>query len=137
MDKNKKNDGQGGKDPKRSRKHLPKLTKKKLDSFLASICEAAGMTGKTPKPTPPGKGALVCHGPCGQAQWRAHMDIPSGILCVSADWSKNRAAEKHRDITIAITYLDERGKPQYSEMIFCDSEVRWLMETLWHAPIWD
>ena len=131
MDKKEPNDG---KDPKR--KHLPKRTKKKLDHFLASICEAAGMTGKTPK-KPVSKGGLTCQGPCEKSQWRAHLDIPSGMLCVSADWSKNRGAEKHRDVTIAITYLDERGKKQYSEMIFCDSEVRWLMETLWHAPIWE
>lgn len=123
------------KDPKR--KHLPKLTKKKLDHFLASICEAAGMTGETPK-KPLSKGGLACKGPCEKSQWRAHLDIPSGMLCVSADWSKNRGAEKHRDVTIAITYLDERGETQeYCEMIFCDSEVRWLMETLWHAPIWE
>lgn len=130
-------DANDGREPKR--KHLPKLTKKKLDSFLASICEAAGMTGKTPKSAkkPAGKSGLTCQGPCEKSQWRAHLDIPSGILCVSADWSKNRGAEKHRDVTVAITYLNERGKREYSEMIFCDSEVRWLMETLWHAPIWD
>ncbi len=133
-----KNDGDEKKDPKGPPKHLPKLTKKKLDHFLASICEAGGMTGKTQKRSSGGKkSGLTCQGPCGKAEWRGHLDIPSGILCVSADWSKNRGAEKHRDVTIAITYEDERGKPQYSEMIFCDSEVRWLMETLWHAPIWD
>lgn len=125
-----------GKDPKRNPKHPPKLTKKKLDNFLASICEAAGMTGKTPQESD-GKKGLKCEGPCDKAHWRAHLDIPAGLLCVSADWSHNRAAEKHRDVTIAVTYRDERGKTQYSEMVFCDSEVRWLMETLWHAPIWE
>ena len=131
MDKHEPNDGKD-----RPPKRMPKISKKKLDHFLASICEAGGMTGKTPKSA--GKSSkLACQGPCAKAEWRGHLDIPSGILCVSADWSKNRGAEKHRDVTVAITYLDERGKPQYSEMIFCDSEVRWLMETLWHAPIWE
>ncbi|MBI4397072.1 MAG: hypothetical protein HY548_08260 [Elusimicrobia bacterium] len=117
----------------------PKLTKKKLDRFLASICEAAGMTGKSSKRnTHTSKdGRVVCRAPCGDADWRAHLDIPAGILCVSAAWSSNKKAEKHRDVTVAVTFLDEHEKPQYTDMVFCDSEVRWLMETLWHAPIWE
>lgn len=131
------------KDPQRPAKHLPKLTKRKLENFLASICEAGGMTGKLFKrpgeekmPQPRNRG-LACQGPCAKAEWRGHLDIPGGILCVSAAWSRNTHAERHRDITIAMTYPDERGKSQYSEMTYCDSEIRWLMETLWHAPIWD
>jgi hypothetical protein len=128
------------KDNKRPRKHaMRRMTKKKLDHFLASICEAAGMTGKAPKKPSDSlmkKARLSCKGPCAAAEWKAHLDIPSGILCVSAAWSSNRQAEKHRDVTIAITYLDEKGKVNYTDMVFCDAEVRWLMETLWHAPIW-
>jgi hypothetical protein len=127
---------------RRRRKPIPKLTKKKLDRFLSSLCEAAGMTGRPParrkeKEEARSGSGLVCRGPCRRAQWRAHLDIPSGILCVSADWSKNRQAEKHRDVTVAITFEGARGKSDYMDMVFCDSEVRWLMETLWHAPIWD
>ncbi len=136
MDRQKPDDGGN---PKGSRRHLPKLTKKKLDRFLASICEAAGMTSHGPRreTAPARHKALVCRGPCEAAEWRAHMDIPSGLLCVSAAWSTNKKADKHRDVTVAITYRDSRGKVQYADMVLCDSEVRWLMETLWHAPIWD
>lgn len=125
---------------KRIRKHVPKLTKKKLDRFLSSICEAAGMTGKAPakKETPGEKPKrLPCRGDCGGADWRAHLDVPSGVLCVSAAWSSNKKADRHRDVTIAITYKDENGKVNFTDMVFCDSEVRWLVETLWHAPIWE
>lgn len=117
----------------------PKINKKKLDHFLASICEAAGMTGKPPrkrsKDEP--RRRLVCRGPCAKAEWRAHLDIPSGVLCVSADWTHNKHADKHRDVTIAITYVNDEGKEDFADIVFCDSEVRWLLETLWHAPIWD
>lgn len=128
---------------KHSPKHLPKLTKRKLETFLASICEAGGMTGKSNKRPDEDRlshshiRGLTCQGPCRRAEWRGHLDIPGGILCVSAVWSRNHNIERHRDITFGLTYMDERGKPQYSEMSYCDSEVRWLMETLWHAPIWD
>jgi hypothetical protein len=131
------------KESKPSPKHLPKLTKRKLETFLASICEAGGMTGNPAQKKGDDKIAhshhrgLTCQGPCAKAEWRGHLDIPGGILCVSAAWSRNHHAERHRDVTIGLTYLDERGKPLYSEMNYCDSEVRWLMETLWHAPIWD
>lgn len=123
-------------------KHPPKFTKRKLESFLASICEAGGMTGKPTKRReekmfPAAGSGLICQGPCAKAEWRAHLDIPGGLMCVSAVWSRNSHTERHRDITIGLTYIDDRGKTQYSEMAYCDSEVRWLMETLWHAPIWD
>lgn len=101
------------------------------------------MTGK-PSPLSGERGVfhsgirgLSCQGPCAKAEWRGHLDIPGGILCVSASWSRNHHAERHRDVTFGVTCLDERGNPHYSEMSYCDSEVRWLMETLWHAPIWD
>ena len=133
------------KDKKRIRKHVPKLTKEKLDRFLSSICEAAGMTGKPPredgaraKGAPKDvRGRLSCRGACASAEWRPHLALPAGILCVSASWSTNKRAEKHRDVNVAITYKDEGGKVNYTDMVFCDSEVRWLMETLWHAPIWE
>jgi hypothetical protein len=130
------------KEPSRPSKHLPKLTKRKLESFLSSICEAGGMSGKQPerpqeKNSRLAHGGICCQGPCTKAEWRAHLDIPGGLLCVSAAWSRNSHADRHRDITFGVTYVDGRGKPQYSEMTYCDSEVRWLMETLWHAPIWD
>ena len=129
------NDGQ---DPKPPSKRFPKLNKRKLDRFLSSLCEAAGMTGAPKKKAKDADGpALTCQGPCANADWRAHLDIPAGILCVSAAWSANKHAEKHRDVTITLTYRDEHGKRQHHEMVFCDSEVRWLMETIWHAPIWD
>lgn len=122
---------------KKFRKMLPRLTGKKLDSFLSSICEAAGMTGKQTKKSGKKGHGLICRAPCRRAEWRSHLDIPCGILCVSADWSTNKHAGKHRDVTVAITYLDEDGKPDYADIVFCDSEMRWLMETLWHAPIWE
>ncbi|MGQ0644085.1 MAG: hypothetical protein ACT4O3_01145 [Elusimicrobiota bacterium] len=123
---------------KRPSRKTPRLSKKKLDRFLASICEAAGMTGKKPSPKNAGKAkaGLVCRGPCRQAEWRSHLDIADGILCVSASWSQNKRAEKHKDITVSLTYLDDEGKPDYADMVLCDSEIRWLMEALWHAPIW-
>lgn len=126
-------------EPNRPPKHLPKMNKRKLDRFLASICEAAGMTGGTHEHKAPERedGAMKCQGPCAKADWRAHLDIPAGILCVSAAWSTNKHAEKHRDVTVSLTYRDPDGKTQHNEMIFCDSEVRWLMETIWHAPIWE
>ena len=132
-----------GRDPKSKRRRGPKLNKRNLDSFLASICEAGGMSGHASKPPEELKvphhhrNNLTCQGPCAKAEWRSHLDIPAGVLCVSAVWSQNKHAEKHRDVTIGVTFRDERGKTQYNEMVFCDSEVRWLMETIWHAPIWD
>lgn len=78
-----------------------------------------------------------CKGPCVEAEWRAHLDIPEGLICLSAAWSRSRNAQRHRDVTLGVNYLDNRGRPQYEEMTFCDSEIRWIMETLWHAPIWD
>lgn len=121
------------------RKVGPRINKKKLDTFLASICEAAGMTGKPPRQKEESgrRKGLTCQGPCEAAAWRSHLDVPYGILCVSADWSKNKHAEKHRDVTVALSYMNDEGKPDYSEMVLCDSEVRWLMEALWHAPIWE
>ncbi len=125
---------------KREPRKGPRINKKKLDSFLASICEAAGMTGKKPRKEEE-KGstrpAVACQGACKDADWRSHLDVASGVLCVSAAWSKNKNAEKHRDVTVSISYINEDGKPDYSEMVLCDSEVRWLMEALWHAPIWE
>jgi hypothetical protein len=138
-----KHNSEENKEPVQTPKHPPKLTKRKLESFLSSICEAGGMSGKASLPSKERGGAhshirgLTCQGPCAKAEWRGHLDIPEGILCVSASWSRNHQTERHRDVTFGVTYLDERGKPQYSEMSYCDSEVRWLMETLWHAPIWD
>jgi hypothetical protein len=119
------------KNPKRG-KRRPLMTKKSLDRFLSSICEAAGMTGGPLKKKGGADGTAgpACQGPCAKAEWRAHLDIPGGLLCVSATWSDNKKAERHRDVTIALTYFDEKGKVQYSDMVFCDSEVRWLMETL-------
>lgn len=138
-----KHNSEENKEPLQTPKHPPKLTKRKLESFLSSICEAGGMSGK-PLMSPDNQEVahshirgLVCQGPCAKAEWRGHLDIPGGILCVSAAWSRNHHTERHRDVTFGVTYMDERGKPQYSEMSYCDSEVRWLMETLWHAPIWD
>ncbi|HRY28499.1 MAG TPA: hypothetical protein P5079_00525 [Elusimicrobiota bacterium] len=117
---------------------MPRLTRKKLDHFLSSLCEEAGMSGKpSGNKTAGGSHGLVCRAPCRKADWRAHLDIPAGILCVSAAWSANKQAAKHRDVTIAITFLDDDGKPDYADIVFCDSEIRWLMETLWHAPLWD
>jgi hypothetical protein len=127
------------KSKRRARKPGPRLSKKKLDRFLASICEAAGMTGQKPKdkgPAEKSRPGLVCRGPCRTAEWRAHLDVPFGILCVSAAWSTNKKADKHRDVTVTITYWDDDGKPDYADMVLCDSEMRWLMEALWHAPIW-
>ena len=37
----------------------------------------------------------------------------------------------------AVTYVNDEGKEDYADLTFCDSEVRWIMEALWHAPIWD
>jgi hypothetical protein len=96
-----------------------------------------GGTAPAPKNEMPEETPLTCQGPCAKADWRAHLDIPAGILCVSAAWSSNKRAEKHRDVTLCLTYKDEQGRAQRQEMTFCDSEVRWLMETIWHAPIWD
>lgn len=127
------------KDKRPDRKSGPRISKKKLDRFLASICEAAGMTGRKSSPKKGSghkKNALICRGPCHQAEWRAHLDVAYGVLCVSAAWSANKKADKHRDVTVAITYLNEEGKVDYADMVLCDSEVRWLMEALWHAPIW-
>src|SRR5262245_19058806 len=91
------------KNKKPFRKMLPRLTGKKLDSFLSQICEAAGMTGKSAKKRSGKKGhGLICRVPCRRAEWRTHLDISCGILCVSADWSTNKHAGKHLDVTVAI-----------------------------------
>jgi hypothetical protein len=128
------------KEKRKPGKSGPHISKKKLDRFLASICEAGGMTGKKPRQKQKASGkrsGLTCQGPCADAEWRSHLDVAYGILCASAAWSKNKHAEKHRDVTVAITYLNDEGKTDYAEMVLCDSEVRWLMEALWHAPIWE
>ncbi|MBK8871504.1 MAG: hypothetical protein IPN19_10780 [Elusimicrobia bacterium] len=88
-------------------------------------------------PSREGEPRFQCQGPCVEAEWRAHLDIPEGLLCLSAAWSRNTRSHRHRDVTIGVNFLDKRGRPRYEEMTFCDSEIRWIMETLWHAPIWD
>src|SRR5215510_3232858 len=97
---------------KGKRKGGPRMSKKKLDSFLASICEAGGMTGKLPhkKDDSAKRKKIACQGPCEEADWRSHLDVPYGLLCVSASWSKNKHAEKHRDVTVALTYMNDQGK---------------------------
>jgi|GEM_PF-2309291 len=137
----KRNPSDDNKVPKKNGRG-PRLNKRKLDHFLSSICEAGGMLGPSASATPqnvapPSDGVISCQGPCGRADWRAHIDIHGGILCVSAAWSTNPEPEKHRDVTLCVTYLDQNKKVCHSEMTFCDSEIRWLMETLWHAPLWD
>jgi hypothetical protein len=123
---------------KRSHSHIPERTKKKLDKFLSSLCKAGGMTNSAPPQKRKGADSYFgCQGRCRQGDWRAHMDIPAGILCVSAKRSSDKRAEPHWDVALAITYTDSHGKPGYIDMVFCDSEVRWLMETLWHAPLWE
>jgi hypothetical protein len=127
---------------RQAKKRPHPITRKNLDRFLSSICEAGGMSGASARGREEAASMeddhrLVCRGPCVKADWRAHLDIPTGIICVSAAWSHNTKAEKHRDVTLGLTYYDSHGKVRYTDMIFCDSEVRWLMETLWHAPLWD
>lgn len=116
-----------------------KMNRKKLDRFLSSICEKGGMVEPSPASTPPIKNpqGLTCLGPCGRSHWRAHVDIYRGILCVSALPSQRKGAPPHFDVTLCVTFLDSQNKPQRQEMTFCDSEIRWVMETLWHAPIWE
>jgi hypothetical protein len=151
----------GKKDLPTPKNNTPKVNARKLDKLLATICKAGGMTGGplsdflrtggsaggekrehgTVKPgdssSRSGDPRFQCQGPCMEAEWRAHLDIPEGLLCLSAVWSRNSRSHRHRDVTIGVNYLDKRGRPQYEEMTFCDSEIRWIMETLWHAPIWD
>ena len=125
-------DDKNGKPPKDGGKE----DRKKLERFLSSLCQQGGLSGK-PAGDPAAGPALVCRGPCRKAQWRAHLDIPGGILCVSAAPSTSENTHPHRDVTIGITYWDEDNKPGYTDITFCDSEVRWIMESLWHAPIWE
>ena len=80
---------------------------------------------------------ISCKCPCADAEWRAQLDIPDGVLCVYAKVTRRDADGPHRDITLAVTYVNDEGKEDYADLTFCDSEVRWIMEALWHAPIWD
>jgi hypothetical protein len=128
---------QDRKNNKNGRRPMPKLTKKALDRFLASICEAGGMTDKTSTQSKiPHRKPILCQGACKSAQWRAHLDVPAGVLCVCASWSKNKRVQKHRDVTVSLTYRDDKGRIKFTDFVLCDTEIRWLMETLWHAPIW-
>ncbi len=108
--------------------------KKKLEKFLSSLCESKGMAAA--KPAGPVQ-RKPCRCPCEDAEWRAQLDIPDGVLCVYSRVTRQEADGPHRDITIAVTFVNDRGQDDYADLTFCDSEVRWLMEALWHAPIWD
>jgi hypothetical protein len=126
----KKDKGEG-----RSSKFSPQA-KKKLEKFLSSLCEAQGLGAPKPSPKAPGK-RIACKCPCADADWRAQLDIADGVICVYSKISRRDADGPHRDITLAVTYVNDQGQEDYADITFCDAEVRWVMEALWHAPIWD
>jgi hypothetical protein len=113
-------------------------SRKKLENFLSSLCESKGM-GQSPKKTEGSSPSrrIACKCPCADAEWRAQLDIPDGILCVYAKRTGVGPDGPHRDITLAVTYINDEGREDFTDMTFCDGEIRWVMEALWHAPIWD
>ncbi len=80
---------------------------------------------------------VACKCPCADAEWRAQLDIPDGVICVYSKVTRRDADGPHRDVTLAVTYVNDQGEPDYADLTFCDAEIRWIMEALWHAPIWD
>jgi hypothetical protein len=115
---------------------LPAQAKKRLEKFLASLCEAKGL-GKPKPPAGTPSRRMACKCPCSDAEWRAQLDIQDGVICVYSKVTRQEADGPHRDVTLAVTYLDEDGREDYADITFCDGELRWIMEALWHAPIWD
>lgn len=117
----------------------PAQAKKQLEKFLSSLCEAKGLgsppraAGKTPAP----RKRKPCKCPCADAEWRAQMDIEDGVICIYSKITRQDAEGPHRDVTLAVTYINEEGQDDYADITFCDSEIRWVMEALWHAPIWE
>jgi hypothetical protein len=118
---------------------LPPQAKKRLEKFLSALCDAKGL-GSAPradkKKDVPAK-RTPCKCPCADAEWRAQLDIEDGVICVYSKVTRRDADGPHRDVTLAVTYVNEEGEPDYADITFCDSEVRWIMEALWHAPIWE
>ena len=115
----------------------PSRDKKELEKFLAGLCEAKGL-GKPPRSEKePQRKRMACKCPCADAEWRAQLDIHEGVLCVYSKVSREEADGPHRDVTLAVTYVNEDGEEDYMDITFCDAEIRWIMEALWHAPIWE
>jgi hypothetical protein len=117
---------------------FPPQSRKDLDKLLSSLSQRLRSKPKDssgePSPRPHRKDCLC---PCKDAEWRAQLDVPEGVLCVYSKVTGKDADGPHRDITLAVTYVNDRGEDDYTDITFCDSEVRWIMEALWHAPIWD
>lgn len=110
--------------------------RKKLEEFLSGLCEAKGL-GKKPSQKPAPFKRIACKCPCADAEWRAQLDIHEGVLCVYSKITRQDAEGPHRDVTLAVTYINDEGKEDYADITFCDGEIRWILEALWHAPIWD
>jgi hypothetical protein len=100
-----KHNSDENKEPLQTPKHPPKLTKRKLESFLSSICEAGGNVGET-RPTLQERGGahshirgLTCQGPCAKAEWRGHLDIPGGnpvrVRGLVSEPSRGTAPRRH------------------------------------------
>lgn len=112
--------------------------RKKLEKFLSSICESKGLSSSpAPKSDKAPAKRISCRCPCAGADWRAQLDVPGGVICIHSKVTRKDEDGPHRDITLAVTYLNDEGKEDYADITFCDSEIRWIMEALWHAPIWD
>lgn len=116
----------------------PSQAKKKLEKFLSSLCEAKGLgNAARAEKTPGPRKRKACKCPCADAEWRAQLDIEDGVICVYAKITRMDAEGPHRDVTLAVTYVNDQGQDDYADITFCDSEIRWVMEALWHAPIWE
>jgi hypothetical protein len=122
-------------DPRSSQKNAQ--AKKKLEKFLASLCDAKGLGAAPRGEKEPPRKRMACKCPCADAEWRAQLDIADGVICVYSKVTRRDADGPHRDVTLAVTYVNDEGNEDYADITFCDAEIRWIMEALWHAPIWE
>jgi hypothetical protein len=118
-------------------KKFSSADRKKLDTFLSALCDSKGLPSVPKADGEASPRRTECRCPCKDAEWRAQLDVPGGIVCVYSKITRRDAEGPHRDITLAVTYENEQGESDYADITFCDSEIRWIMEALWHAPIWE
>ena len=104
-----------------NKKQHKKTAKQKLDEFLASICESKGMGGDLPLSQHDHQ--RVCRNlDCDSAQWRSHIDIPDGVLCLTY---------KNHCVSIVRTVWDEKEKePWVHGIIFFRVEAQWIIGAL-------
>jgi len=114
----------------KSNKHgrMKELTKKKLNDFLASICDAKGMTniGMTRKSLNKARAKrkdLICRNKaCTSSKWYWHREIQGGCLCVT---------ENEEKVTICKTVYDDFRKDLCAfQVTLVGKEIEWLYEMI-------